>query len=517
MDDSADEWGSAVAKSNSTKLAKLVLIWSGSRPERALSVLRSCVSLMDNKVALAAPASSSLSSPQTAPDEWGSAVARCDATKLAQLVLVWSGSKPEPALSILRHSVSLLKEEVAFSAPASSLLPSPPTTYGPASSSCLNAIIVALNETCDGTSWYTSTKQLQLASLEFCIACRTHQTLRLEVDAKTPRRLLAAADAPPPHPKRLCGTRVPRLRARRVTWKMPTAAELGDPILAMMDVDYLRFGYDFDGSLDGVAWPQRLKTIKFHYRSRFNQPLELVKWPPCLEKITLGQHFNQPLELVKWPPCLEKITLGQHFNQPLELVKWPPCLEKITLGEHFNQPLELVKWPACLEKITLGQHFNQPIEGAKFPASLQELIFPGSFLGPIAGVVLPNSLQKLDLGMYFNQPIESVAWPPSLKQLELGIYFNQPIEQAKLPASMQELTFGNAFDQPIERVSWPDSLQRLFLGFSFNQRIDNVRWPASLQDITFGCYDDQGDNKIVVYADFNQNIGTSVWPASLRR
>ncbi|CAN0143479.1 unnamed protein product [Ectocarpus fasciculatus] len=31
-------------------------------------------------------------------DEWGSAVASGDVTKLAELVLVWSGSKPEPAL-----------------------------------------------------------------------------------------------------------------------------------------------------------------------------------------------------------------------------------------------------------------------------------------------------------------------------------------------------------------------------------------------------------------------------------
>ncbi|CAN0554189.1 unnamed protein product, partial [Ectocarpus sp. 8 AP-2014] len=59
-------------------------------------------------------------------DEWGSAVASGDATKLARLVLVWSGSKPERALSILRDCVSLLEKEVTFSAPASSPLPSPP-------------------------------------------------------------------------------------------------------------------------------------------------------------------------------------------------------------------------------------------------------------------------------------------------------------------------------------------------------------------------------------------------------
>ncbi|CAN0454709.1 unnamed protein product, partial [Ectocarpus sp. 12 AP-2014] len=62
------------------------------------------------------------------PDEWGSAVASGDATKLAELVLLWSGSKPERALSILRDCMSLLEKEVAFSAPASPAFPSPPTT-----------------------------------------------------------------------------------------------------------------------------------------------------------------------------------------------------------------------------------------------------------------------------------------------------------------------------------------------------------------------------------------------------
>ncbi|CAN0436691.1 unnamed protein product, partial [Ectocarpus sp. 12 AP-2014] len=120
------------------------------------------------------------------------------------------GSKPERALSILRDCVSLLEKEVAFSAPASPAILSPPTTPGPTSNSCMNALTVTLNETCDGKGWYTSTKELQLTSFEFCMACRNFQTLHLKVDSQIPRRLLAAADAPPPHPKRLGSTRVPR-------------------------------------------------------------------------------------------------------------------------------------------------------------------------------------------------------------------------------------------------------------------------------------------------------------------
>ncbi|CAM9360492.1 unnamed protein product [Ectocarpus sp. 12 AP-2014] len=84
------------------------------------------------------------------PDERGSAVTSGDATKLAELVLLWSGSKPKLALSILRDCVSLLEREVGLSAPGCSPLPSLPTAHGPARDSCLNAIIVALNEKSDG-------------------------------------------------------------------------------------------------------------------------------------------------------------------------------------------------------------------------------------------------------------------------------------------------------------------------------------------------------------------------------
>ncbi|CAN0219529.1 unnamed protein product [Ectocarpus fasciculatus] len=387
------------------------------------------------------------------PDEWGSAVANDDSTKLAELVLLWSGSRPDRALSILRDCVSLLEKEVALSAPGSSSLPPPPTTCtpGPTRTRCLSAIIVALNETCDGKSWYTSTKELQLASLEFCTTCRNYQTLHLIVETKTPRTLLTAVDASPRHPKQPGSTRVPRLRARRVTWNMPTAAELRNPMFSMTDVDCLEFGYIFDGSLDGVAWPQRLKTIEFNWGSRFNQPIDLVEWPACLEKVTLGANFNQPLDLVKWPACLEEITLGDDFNHPIECVEFPP------------------------------------------------------------------SLQQLDLGLSFNQPIDEVVWPPSLHRLEIGEFFNQPIERAAFPASLEELVLGADFNQPIESVSWPDSLQKLVFAGCFNQPVDNVKWPATLQEVTFGLYRGTGENEMGSYSRFNQRIGSCVWPTSLRR
>ncbi|CBJ26958.1 expressed unknown protein [Ectocarpus siliculosus] len=55
---------------------------------------------------------------------------------------------------------------------------------------CLDAFIVALNQTCDGREnrWYASTLELQLVSLKFCGACRRFPTLHVRVDRQTPRK-----------------------------------------------------------------------------------------------------------------------------------------------------------------------------------------------------------------------------------------------------------------------------------------------------------------------------------------
>ncbi|CAM9691685.1 unnamed protein product, partial [Ectocarpus sp. 4 AP-2014] len=55
--------------------------------------------------------------------------------------------------------------------------------------SCLDAFIVALNQTCDGGKrrWYASTLELQRVSLAFCGACRSVPTLHVRVDRETPR------------------------------------------------------------------------------------------------------------------------------------------------------------------------------------------------------------------------------------------------------------------------------------------------------------------------------------------
>lgn len=206
----------------------------------------------------------------------------------------------------------------------------------PSGNSYFNALAVALNQMCDGKRWYASTKELQPASLDLCIACRTCPTGHLQVGTRTPRRLLAAADLP----KGRCCTRVPRVRARRVTWDLRTAAELRIPILAMTDTDCLEFGDDFNGSLEAVGWPRRLKTIEFCQVSPLNHPIDLVEWPASLQTLAFGQFFNQPIKGVCWPASLQNLNFGNEFNQAIEGVSWPDSLQTLTFGDRFNQSVE---------------------------------------------------------------------------------------------------------------------------------------------------------------------------------
>ncbi|CBJ31671.1 expressed unknown protein [Ectocarpus siliculosus] len=239
----------------------------------------------------------------------GSAVASGAATKLAELVLVWSVSKPERALSIARTCVSLLEKEDAHSASGSSPLPLPSTAPGPGRSSCLNAIVVALSETCDGKSWYTSTKELQLASLGFCTACRNHQTVHLKVDEHIPRRLLAAADAPPPASEAaVSDTRAPTHSAScDVEHADSSGIEEPCTVFAMTDVDHLEFGWDFEGNLEAVAWPRWLKTIDLHPWSNFGKPIDLIEWPDSLQTLEFGWEFYQPIYRVNVPASLQQL------------------------------------------------------------------------------------------------------------------------------------------------------------------------------------------------------------------
>ncbi|CAM9880685.1 unnamed protein product [Ectocarpus sp. 12 AP-2014] len=317
------------------------------------------------------------------------------------------------------------------------------------------------------------------------MACRNYQTLHLNVDGRTPRRLLATADAPPPHPKRLCWTRVPRLRACHVTWNLPTAAELRTPIFAMTDVECLKFGDGFEDGLEGVAWPDRLRTIEFHPDSPFDQPIELVQWPASLQKITFEAAFNQPIERVKFPASLQQLifrTSYSCFDQPIAGVILPASLQLLDLGEDFNQPIEDVVWPASLQQLTFGNRFNQPIEGTVWPDSLLTLVF----------------------GVDFNQPVDNVRWPASLQALTFGwcdeltgngtvmfSNFNHPIGSSVWPASLRRLTLGHKFRQSLQGLgTWMPNLEVLRLldyhdsALGDSSLLRGIEWPKGLRHLT---------------------------------
>lgn len=84
--------------------------------------------------------------------------------------------------------------------------------------------MVALDAASDGEQWYTSTVNLQLASLPLCIACRDVATLHVRVDMLTPRNLWDPAAQR--IPGNACGpsktkaaSRVPPVRARSLRWE----------------------------------------------------------------------------------------------------------------------------------------------------------------------------------------------------------------------------------------------------------------------------------------------------------
>ncbi|CAM9741407.1 unnamed protein product, partial [Ectocarpus fasciculatus] len=118
----------------------------------------------------------------------------------------------------------------------------------PGSGRCLDAFAVALYQASDGKRWYTSTQQLQLASLGFCAACRSVSTLRVNVEPCTPRRLWAgvAITREAGSAKRRSVPRVPILRAREVAWDLPGSALEDINGDALSRVEHFAFSHEFN-------------------------------------------------------------------------------------------------------------------------------------------------------------------------------------------------------------------------------------------------------------------------------
>lgn len=269
---------------------------------------------------------------------------------------------------------------------------------GPVASRCLDALVVAINQASSARQWYTMTPELQLASLQLCEACRGAHAVHLRVNGDSMATLLSAGDDAHSNHDELDSLQIPRLRARRVTWELPSA-DFMSRLPDTLDVEELCLRDDFNSSLEVPAWPRRLSKMEFGVES----------------------HFNQPIVGVVWPASLRQLLLRGIFDQPIEDVRWPPSLRELTFGLGFNQPINDVTWPTSLQRLEFGRGFNHPIEGVRWPESLQQLEFLGDFNHPIDGVALPRSLRHLVIGDAFNQPLEGVMWPTSLQHLEVGM------------------------------------------------------------------------------------------------
>lgn len=216
------------------------------------------------------------------------------------------------------------------------------------SSRCLDAIVVAVAAACCEKGWYTSTKELQLASLSCCVACRSVRTLRLAVDMSVPHRLWVDSSSSTEtkqgdaHSARRGGaggggrssksfnsSRVPGIKLHTVTWNLPLSMlEWGGGIIA--NAECLILGGEFNGSLDGVVWPSGLKRLVLG--NSFNQPVESASFPPSLKGMGFGASFNKPIENVSWPASLEIVMFGPSFVQPVGGVKWPASLQTLLIG-----------------------------------------------------------------------------------------------------------------------------------------------------------------------------------------
>ncbi|CAN0504410.1 unnamed protein product, partial [Ectocarpus sp. 12 AP-2014] len=306
---------------------------------------------------------------------------------------------------------------------------------------CLDAFVVALSQCYEGGEkrWYSSTLQLQLASLEFCGACRSIAMLHVFVDAETPPTLWSLGQA---NPTAVTSTRVPAVRAVGLTWARPTESPLGSASSELWTrLESLQLQVSLcTANLDSVVWPQGLQRLVMDC-TVFMIPLEMMSWPSSLKSLTFAGIFDQPINEIVWPASIQELFLGFRFNQPISEVVWPASLQQLSFGYWFDRPLVGMLWPASLRSLSFGFQFNHPVVDVVWPASLQHLLFGVSFNQPIVGVEWPSSLQLLSFGVCFKQPIAGVVWPDDLRELSFGDHFNQPISEVVWPSSLQHLSF----------------------------------------------------------------------------
>ncbi|CAM9331965.1 unnamed protein product, partial [Scytosiphon promiscuus] len=416
---------------------------------------------------------------------------------------------------------------------------------------CLDAFRIVLNDhDASEKRWFVSTVNLQMASVQFCVACRLARVYHVRIAAfspwiverdhkweerhggggdgasEVPRLRDAASGSNVLSHHRDHSLRIPRLCLRRMTWELSTFTS--DRQLAASMQRLAMVGDEFGADVREAMFPpltQRLtfgrdfnRAIRSLSRGGCNDQtlstaLRGIAPPPAssLLELSFGSYFNEELdESVLLPSSIRRLTFGSGFNRPIDRIKWPPAIRDLVFGWRFNQDVQGVSFPSSLETLEFGFSFNQPVRGVCWPASLRQLSFGDMFSQDIGGDGTagdwPEPLERLTFGDSFNPSNTApIALPKRLVSLALGNGFNQPVDTISWPDSLRELQMGDSFNQPINRVRWPASLKRLTFGAggSFNQDIDTVRWPQSLEVLEFGW-------------KFNRSITRVEWPPSLR-
>ncbi|CAM9338480.1 unnamed protein product [Scytosiphon promiscuus] len=243
-------------------------------------------------------------------------------------------------------------------------------------SRCLDAFTVALSQahsTGDGEkAWYVSTLELQLASLDFCRACRSFPILHVRVHYGTPRTLWGPRqNTPQQNPwQRTLPLRSKVISASATDENRVIRSRVPSVVMAVC-WKWTRWGEDLV-SEDGLDQRDGLQHLHLCYNR---------SWP--------GRPWSG-LRSMDWPPTLRGLMLNVSLAEPNLFTSWPPNLQELSLGPLFNQPLSRIVWPASLRRLSLEtcSYFHSSVAGLVLPVSLQQLVFGDDFNQPVAEVLL---------------------------------------------------------------------------------------------------------------------------------
>ncbi|CAM9496259.1 unnamed protein product, partial [Scytosiphon promiscuus] len=228
----------------------------------------------------------------------------------------------------------------------------------------LDAVLVTLNQTIEtggrGAGWFVSTLELQRSSLDICRLCRSFPTLHVHVEDKTPRSLwgprrasrrsryssssssssstaTTAVNTTGGAKKKAhvhVGSRVPAVRALRLTWKLPTNFLLQSV------------------AIGAWRWLEVLRLKSYGPGGRI-ESLEFMRWPEGVTQLVLDANLETPVQALSWPPSLQRLTLGEGFKQRVDGVfSWPASLEELCF-EGLERPIAGVDWPPSLRRLCL--------------------------------------------------------------------------------------------------------------------------------------------------------------------